>query len=221
MSAMRHSSARVLEFESLREILRGYTWSALGRERVAQLEPQTDSIWIERQHKLTSEVRGYLKTGGRFDFSGLQDLNKLLDKSRISGAALEPEELRDILLLADRASAFRDIAVKPPEALRDGWPTVEELGKRIADFRPLLGYFKGKLLPDGTLDDHASPELARLRRETEKQKRSIQETLRGWLRRLSEGGAVQDELITIRGERFVIPVKAEQKRKISGVMHGA
>ncbi|HVM93712.1 MAG TPA: Smr/MutS family protein, partial [Terriglobales bacterium] len=51
--------------------------------------------------------------------------------------------------------------------------------------------------------------------------RLIQESLRGYLRRLAEGGTVQDELITIRGERFVIPVKVEQKRRVQGVVHGA
>src|SRR6202044_1067626 len=51
--------------------------------------------------------------------------------------------------------------------------------------------------------------------------RSIHDSLRGYLRRLSEGGAVQDELVTIRGERFVIPVKVEQKRRVPGVVHGA
>src|SRR5438045_6577733 len=55
----------------------------------------------------------------------------------------------------------------------------------------------------------------------EKQRRTIQESLRGYLRRLAEGGTVQDELITIRGERFVIPVKVEQKRRVQGVVHGA
>src|SRR5581483_3493539 len=50
---------------------------------------------------------------------------------------------------------------------------------------------------------------------------SIQESLRGYLRRFAEGGTVQDELITIRGERFVIPVKIEQKRRVQGVVHGA
>ena len=60
-----------------------------------------------------------------------------------------------------------------------------------------------------------------IRREIEKQKRQIQESLRSYLRRLSEGGSVQDELITIRGERFVIPVKIEQKRRVQGVVHGA
>jgi DNA mismatch repair protein MutS2 len=63
--------------------------------------------------------------------------------------------------------------------------------------------------------------LAWIRREIEKQRRVIQESLRGYLRKLAEGGAVQDELITIRGERFVIPVKIEQKRRVQGVVHGA
>ncbi len=85
----------------------------------------------------------------------------------------------------------------------------------------LLRHFRNKILPDGTLDDRASPELARIRRDIEKQKRSIQESLRSYLRRLSEGGAVQEELVTIRGERFVIPVKVEQRRRVQGVAHGA
>ena len=84
-----------------------------------------------------------------------------------------------------------------------------------------MRYFGNKILPDGTLDDRASPDLARIRREIEKQKRAIQESLRSYLRRLSEGGAVQEELVTIRGERFVIPVKVEQRRRVQGVAHGA
>src|SRR5450759_737018 len=55
----------------------------------------------------------------------------------------------------------------------------------------------------------------------EKQKRAIQESLRAYLRRLSEDGAVQEELVTIRGERFVIPVKVEQRGRVQGVAHGA
>ena len=91
----------------------------------------------------------------------------------------------------------------------------------MPDFTEFLRYFRNKIQPDGTLEDRASPELARIRREIEKQRRAIQESLRGYLRRLAEGGAVQDELITIRGERFVIPVKIEQKRRVQGVVHGA
>src|SRR6185437_9721707 len=140
---------------------------------------------------------------------------------RISGAALEIAELREALLLADRADEWRAIALSPPAALTEGWPAVFGLSRALADFTLLLRFFHGKILPDGTLDDRASPELARLRREIERQKKEIQSSLRGYLRHLAEGGAVQDELITIRGERFVIPVKVEQKRRVNGVVHGA
>src|SRR5438132_1183153 len=73
----------------------------------------------------------------------------------------------------------------------------------------------------GSKTSSDSPELARIRRDMEKQKRLIQDSLRGYLRKLAEGGAVQDDLVTIRGERFVIPVKVEQKRRVQGVVHGA
>src|SRR5271168_3402568 len=105
--------------------------------------------------------------------------------------------------------------------MRSDWAAVRTLSDGIADFSAFLRVFRNKILPDGTLDDRASPELSRVRREIERQKRQIQESLRGHLRKLAEGGTVQDELITIRGERFVIPVKVEQKRRVQGVVHGA
>ncbi len=242
----KHASERVLEFDLLRQMLRGYAQSPLGQARVDALRPTADRAWIERQHQLTSEVRRFLRTGGRFDFSGLLDHGTLVEKSRIEGAALDAEQLRDILIVIDRADEWRHTAANPPSAMRapdptlpnpvrvghppgqeqvdsgdSPWPAIRDLSSNIADFTDLLRFFRGKILPDGTLDDKASPELSRIRREIEKQKRQIQESLRGYLRRLAEGGAVQDELVTIRGERFVIPVKVEQKRRVQGVVHGA
>ena len=205
----------------MRDLLRGYTASTLGRGRVEQLQPSTDRDWIERQQQLTAEIRLYFRTGGRFEFSGLLDISEPLEKSRIQNAALEIDELRNVLLLMDRAAQWREIGLHPPAGMNEPWPAVEELTRHIQDLKPLLGYFKDKLLPDGTLADNASPGLARVRREIEKQRRAIQESLRSYLRRLAEGGAVQDELITIRGERFVIPVKVEQKNRVKGVVHGA
>jgi DNA mismatch repair protein MutS2 len=186
-----------------------------------QLTPSRDRQWIEGQQQLTEELRGYLGTGGRFDFHGLLDPGQLIDKARIAGAALEIIEIRGLLLLADRAAEWREIALHPAPAIQSRWHAVHELSEGIADFTLLLRHFRNKILPDGTLDDRASPDLARIRREIEKQKRTIQESLRAYLRRLSEGGAVQEELVTIRGERFVIPVKTEQRRRVQGVAHGA
>jgi DNA mismatch repair protein MutS2 len=220
-SPLRHTSEGVLEFDQFRQLLTAYTASPLGRVRTLALAPSPDEAWIEQQHQLAQEIRSYLRAGGSFDFYGLTDPASLIDKSRIKGSVLELSEIRDVLLLAGRAAGWRDIAFNPPVQIRDNWETVTELSQGIADFTPLLRYFGNKILPDGTLDDHASPELARVRREIEKQKRSIQDSLRSYLRKLSEGGAVQDELVTIRGDRFVIPVKFDQRRRVQGVAHGA
>ncbi|MBV9435180.1 MAG: Smr/MutS family protein [Acidobacteria bacterium] len=216
-----HWSERLLEFERVRELLLEYCGSDLGRRRIRELSPSIDGHWIFRQQTLAHEIGQFLHTGGNFESHSLTDCGELLKKSRIAGAALEIGQLREILAIADRADEWRAIAMNPPAALEGGWPAVRELSQTLADFTLFLRHFRGKLLPDGTLDDRASPELARLRREIEKQKREIQSSLRSYLRHLAEGGTVQDELVTIRGERFVIPVKIEQKRRVNGVVHGA
>jgi DNA mismatch repair protein MutS2 len=216
-----HNSARVLEFDALRELLRGYASSPLGQARITALAPSTDAAWIGEQQELTGEVREFRRVGGRFEFSGLLDITKLVKKSRIAGAVLETTEIRDVLLVVDRAAEWREIALHPPANMRTDWRRTRALSEGVPDFTEFLRAFRNKIQPDGTLEDRASPELARVRREIEKQRRGIQESLRGYLRKLAEGGAVQDELITIRGERFVIPVKIEQKRRVQGVVHGA
>jgi DNA mismatch repair protein MutS2 len=228
-----HSSADALEFDSLRQIVRDCCQSELGRGAVDELAPTADAGWIHRQQQLTAEVRAFLRVGGGFDFAGLADPSQSVLRARIRGAALDPAEMREILLVVDRAAQWRQTARKPPEAMRpapapespseDGspWPAVAELSDDLADFAPLLRFIANKLLPDGTLDDRASTALAGIRRDIEAQRRRIQDSLRGYLRRLSEGHALQDELVTIRGERFVIPVKMEQKRRVPGVVHGA
>jgi len=187
---------------------------------------------------MTEEIREYRRVGGRFDFSGLNDPSALAQKARIEGAALEAGELREILAVVDRAAEWREIGLQPPamkvtrapaagspaeggwDHASSVWPKIAELSAGIADFTELLRFFRNKILPDGTLDDRASPQLAAVRREVEKQKRLIHESLQSYVRRLSEGGVVQEELVTIRGERFVIPVKSEQKRRVNGVVHG-
>ncbi|HXZ41177.1 MAG TPA: endonuclease MutS2 [Terriglobales bacterium] len=210
-----------MEFDSLRDLLRGYATSPLGQGLIAKLTPSSNRDWIENQHQLTNEIREFRRVGGRFDFSGLVDVTTQLEKSRISGAALEIAELRDVVLVVDRAAEWREIALSPPAAMRLEWKAVAQLSAQIGDFTEFLRFFRNKILPDGSLDDRASADLVRIRREIEKQRRLIQESLRAYLRRLAEGGTVQDELVTIRGERFVIPVKIEQKRRVQGVVHGA
>jgi DNA mismatch repair protein MutS2 len=220
-SPLIHNSARVLEFDAVRELLRGYASSPLGQARIGALAPSVDSEWITEQQELTEEVREFRRVSGRFDFSGLLDISQLVKKSRIAGAVLETTEIRDIVLVIDRAAEWHEIALHPPATMRTDWRRTRLLSESVPDFTEFLKLFRNKIQPDGTLEDRASPELARIRREIERQRRVIQESLRGYLRKLSEGGTVQEGLVTIRGERFVIPVKIEQRRRVQGVVHGA
>src|SRR2546430_17715932 len=117
MSGLIHNSAGVLEFDALRDLLRGYASSPLGQTRITTLAPSTDAARIAGQQALTAEVREFRRVGGRFEFSGLLDIAKLLRKSRIAGTVLEATEIRDVLLLVDRAAEWREIAKHPPGSM--------------------------------------------------------------------------------------------------------
>ena len=98
-------------------------------------------------------------------------------------------------------------------------PRLSELARALPDFRSLVTELGGKINPDGTVDSSASPELGRVRRAIERAKLEIQSSLEHMLRRFSD--VLQDAVVTIRNDRFVIPVRAEEKRRVQGVVHGA
>src|SRR6202012_2847241 len=135
----------------------------------------------------------------------------------------EPAELLAMLAHAERVEAWRLLVITPPGDLKGNWPAGEALSAPLLehDLGNLLRVLRGKIEPDGSLADDASPELARIRRALARQHRIIEESLRKTLAQLSEGGETQSDLITVRGERFVIPVKAEFKRKVRGILHGS
>ncbi len=111
---------------------------------------------------------------------------------------------------------------EPPARLVGKLPGLSELSSPLTtSLRPLAEVIERTIQPDGSLADDASPELNRIRREQERQQKLIEESLRAALRKLSAENATQDDVITIRGDRFVIPVRAELKRRVSGVIHGA
>ena len=225
-SPLRETSAAALEWSRLRDHIAGRTFSPLGRAWVLALEPCADLAWIDQQQQRTAEMRTMLTRGGSFEFRGLFDPTLLLDKARIDGAALEATEIRDLLTVVERVAAWRnfiDPHAQTQSQTKYDWPGIAALSAPLLDhdLTPLLRMLRGKIEPDGSLNDDASPELRRIRRAMERQHRAIEESLRRSLRSLAEGGSTQDDLITIRGDRFVIPVKAEFKRRVPGVIHGS
>ncbi len=226
--SMRNTSAGILEFESLRQLIGRFIFSPLGRAELAKLQPHTDRERLEADLAEAEEATEYLRAAAkpqpaargaaiRLNFSSIPDLTATVYKLRIEGATLEPKEISDVLAFLDRAADARSIL----QSVMERFPRLGRRSQSIGEFRALLNDLTGKIEPDGTVPDHASVALGRLRREIERQRKSIQDSLERFLRTHHEEGVLQEEFVTIRNERFVVPVIAGQRRKIDGVIHGA
>ncbi len=221
-SPVEHADVAALEWGPLLVLVAGFAASPVGREAILSLNPSTDEEWINRQHRLAGEVRLLLEEQVSIPLGGLFDPTQLAAKAQIEGAALEAAELQAVARLANDVAAWQALLREPPARLAGKLPGLSELSAALTtSLRPLAESIERTIHPDGSLADNASPELNRIRREQERQQRLIEESLRAALRKLSGEGATQDDVITIRGERFVIPVRAELKRRVTGVIHGA
>jgi DNA mismatch repair protein MutS2 len=221
-SQVEHADFAALEWEPLLALVAGFAGSPVGRRAILDLRPSCDEDWIRTQHQLTAELRLVLTEQVSIPCSGLFDPTQLAAKAQIPGAALEAIELQAIARLANDAAAWQALLQSPPARLAGKLPGLASLSSALTtSLRPLAETIERTIQPDGSLADNASPELNRIRREQDRQQRLIEESLRAALRKLSSDGATQEDLITIRGDRFVIPVRAELKRRISGVVHGA
>jgi DNA mismatch repair protein MutS2 len=222
------TSGEVLEFEGVRELIGRYLSTDMGRRELEKLEPRRERESLESDLAEAGEAIEYLRTASRpqvagrgaairIDFGGLPDTEPAVHKLRIEGASLEPREIFGVFALLDRAADAKSLLT----AASPRFPRLGERAQTIGDFRTLLRELDGKILPDGSVSDHASVALNRLRREIERQKKAIQESLERFLKAHRDDGILQEEFVTIRNERFVVPLIAGQRRKLDGVIHGA
>jgi len=222
-SPVEHADFATLEWEALLALVAGFSASPVGRAAVLALTPSTDEEWIAHQHQLTGEVRLLLLEQTSIPVGGLFDPTQHAAKAKIPGTALEANELQAIARLANDVGSWQALLQSPPARLVGKLLGLSTLSSSLVgnNLRPLAETIERMIQPDGSLADNASPELGRIRREQDRQQRLIEDSLRTALRKLSSDGSTQEDLITIRGDRFVIPVRAELKRRVSGVVHGA
>jgi DNA mismatch repair protein MutS2 len=231
------TSAETLEYEALRSLLRRYVSSPLGRAELEKIQPNTDRAGLEETLAEAAEAIGYLRDAAqaksnqatinqpsramgrpvRLDFAGLPELSVTIQKLRIEGAGLEAQELFDVITLLERAADAKTIL----HTVADRFPRLGARGAAIGEFQNLLRAIQGKILPDGSVADDASVALSRLRRDIDRQKKNINESLERFLRAHRDDGILQEEIVTIRNERFVVPVVSGQRRKVDGVIHAA
>lgn len=204
-----------LDFSAVVELLRGFLSGPIGRPLADGLRPRTELEAIRGELDLVREARAFVRESSRPAFSALPDPRPILAKLGIEDLSLTAHEILALLELARISCDLRGAFKETP------FTRLNALAGALADFRRLVESLDAKILPDGTLDSSASPELGRIRRSIERVRHEVQDTLEKLLRRLSHDEVVQDAVVTLRNDRLVIPVRAEAKRRVAGVVHGA
>jgi len=212
---MSRTAQDVLEFDKMRELLRLRTTCAPGRRAVDAFEFSTDRAALEAAFAQIREAREWLRAERDLGFGGLADPQTWLAQIEGPGAVLEAAQLLDAATLLDTSgwlrSQFREEAAK--------FPLLAARAASLADFREVLAAIRRSVLPNGDLSDDASPALRRIRSSIAQTRESIQKTLKQILR--ARSAAAGEDYVTLRNDRFVIPVRAEHRRSVPGVVHGA
>ena len=211
---MARTAQDVLEFDKLRELLRLRTTCVLGKRAVDALEPGTDQPALEAAFAHIREAREWLRAERELGFGGVADPQQWLKHIEGPGVVLDAANLLDAASLLETAGwlrqQFRGEAVK--------FPLLAARAASLADFRDTLATIRHCVLPNREINDDASPTLRRIRGSIALTRESIQKTLKQILRgRNAEAG---EDYVTLRNDRFVIPVRAENRRSVPGIMHG-
>ncbi len=149
-------------------------------------------------------------------FDGLEDVSDPIQTLAKEGGVLDAPQIRHILDLVDAAQRYRLVLLNG----RDLRPGLYGYGERVPDLRTLLGELSGKILPSDEVSSLASTALSRIRRQVEKQRQLVETSLQRFVRKHADSGALQDNYVTMRNGRTVVPVKAEWKAHVDGIVHG-
>src|SRR5438132_842920 len=170
---------------------------------------------LESAFALICEAAEWLRAGHELGFGALADPQGWLERIEGTGAVLEPGEFLDVASLLETSGwlrqQFREDAAK--------FPLLAARAASLADFRDAHAAIRRCVLPNGEISDEASATLRRIRTSITQTRELIQKTLKQILRaRNAEAG---EDYVTLRNERFVIPVRAEHRRSVPGIVHGA
>jgi len=209
-------SLEILEFQRLLELVSRNAQTPMGAARVLSSRPVTSRLELNNALAAITETI-FLKDEHQatWSFSGLEDPSEAVAILKIQNAALDPNLLLEIARVCTQALFVRSSMQSAKDEIPVLWQIVENIPSTLL---AVVDRINKKLLPGGEIDDSASPELAKLRREINAQKARLTRSLEAAMRKA--GTAIQDEIVTVRNDRFVIPVKTDFRGKVGGVAHG-
>ena len=212
---MSRPAQELLEFDKLKAIVAGFATCAPGRRAVQGLEPSQDAQSLRSEFALIQEAAAYLRAGSELGFGSLADPEQWLAHLAIPTLVLSSAELLDAASLMETVSGvrqtFKNDAAK--------FPLLAERARVLPDLRHLSTAIRRAVLPNGEISDDASPQLKRIRAGIAQAREKIQRSLEAILR--ARGEPAGEDYITLRNDRFVIPVRASERREVPGVVHAA
>ncbi len=211
---MNEKSAQTLELPKILDQLARFTTFSAGSELTYQLAPTADleqaQIWQEQ----TSEARHLLEVKSEINMGGARDV-RVAAMQATRGLILEPQTLLDIRGTLRRASNLRRIITR----LSGQYPRLNEIAERLEECTALQGEISQVVDDNGGILDSASPRLAIIRRDLRIAFDRLQNRLLSLIGNTNNTRFLQEQLITQRNGRYVIPLRAEFKGRIPGVVH--
>ncbi|MCU0606580.1 MAG: endonuclease MutS2 [Candidatus Edwardsbacteria bacterium] len=208
----RHSLA-ILEFDLVRDALGKRSATPYGKGLAAALAPSSSAEVVAERQELTAEARTLLESGVRLDLGLEHEVRGPLELLRDQGALLEPTALLALsrhLFIARQAKS--SVTVR-----RDEVPGLARLAGGLTAFKELEERIDRSIEPDGRIADRASPELFRVRKEQDVARGRIRDKLDAMIGEHSS--SLQENIVTLREGRYVIPVRSEAKGRIKGIVH--
>lgn len=212
---MDERALRVLEFLQFLQALKKYAVSDVGQTLCLALRPVSEKGAIDRSLREVAEAHDILQEEGGLPLQGTQEVRPLLDRARAEGACLPPEELIQIcstLVAAGRVQQFLRRKTL-------GHPLMAQWLEKIPEVPELIEDLKATFGPRGEILDTASPGLQQIRQAISRLRSRIRQALESLWDRDEYQRIFQEEIITLRNERYVVAVKAEFKNNLSGIIH--
>ena len=215
---MDNKSFRVLEFDKIIEILKTKASSSLGLHKIENLEPSSDFEEVQYRLQETTEAQSILIKRGHVNLGGIHDVLDKVKRAEI-GASLDPGSL---LMVADTLRAARVLSNSlsgDGEEEDFNYPIIQSLATSLYIHREIEDAVYNAIVSEIEIADSASHTLRDIRRKIVQKNQSIRSKLNTIISSATYQKYLQDSIISMRGDRFVVPVKAEYRSVVAGIVH--
>ena len=216
---MQEKSLKVLEFYKIRDMLVERAASGLGKARCAALVPVSDIREIERMQAETEEASTLVARTGVQPISAFDDVQAQVARAKVGGILSPKDLLLCARLMQTARSVRRTLVGEKDEAEETETPHLVGLARALYPMRRLEEEIFAAILSEEEIADSASPGLASVRRKIRSANERIRDKLNGYLHSSSMARYLQDAIITMRQGRYVLPVRAEYRSQVPGIVH--